>query len=201
MKEIKKEELQEIKELLIIIDSIKGFMETGPLADKKVAGIVPEIKRLADEFTTDEKGIVIFKDAHTIDSEEFRALNLPAHAIIGTEETESMEELKPFEKNAYIINKNSTCGLFGEDMKFIKMLNMMPKLVKLIVTGCELDMCVFDFAKTTKCYLNEKNRKVDVIIPENATDTFDSEFHNREEYSGYAKKLLLQSGVKFVKKF
>ena len=50
-----KEKLERIRELLIIVDMLNGFVKTGTLADQKVGRIIPEQVRLAREFLKEIK--------------------------------------------------------------------------------------------------------------------------------------------------
>ena len=49
-------------------------------------------------------------------------------------------------------------------------------------------------------YLDQINREVEVRVHEDATETFNSPFHNRDEYSQAAYLLMNQQGAKIVKK-
>ena len=123
----------------------------------------------------------------------------PVHCLKDTDEAELVDELKPFEPHSYVIEKNSTSAIFAED--FLPLIDSMTNLETIVGTGCESDICILNLFVPLKNYFNQKNRKVEIIVPENAIETFDSPTHSREEYNGIAKKLMIQSGIKVVKSY
>ena len=50
-----------------------------------------------------------------------------------------------------------------------------------------------------KNYFNQINRDVEIIIPKDTIDTYDSEEHNKNEYAHASDLLMEQSGIKLVK--
>ena len=50
-------------------------------------------------------------------------------------------------------------------------------------------------------YFNENNIDCEIIVPENATETFDAPNHSREEYKVLAKKMLQLNGIKVPQKY
>jgi len=53
-------------------------------------------------------------------------------------------------------------------------------------------------ALPTKKYFDQNNRDIEVIVPKNVVDTYDAPWHNREEYSDMAFKLMTQAGIIIV---
>ena len=49
-----------------------------------------------------------------------------------------------------------------------------------------------------KNYFDEFNKDIDVIVVKDATETYDSDVHNRELYNDMAYKLMKQAGIKVV---
>ena len=50
-------------------------------------------------------------------------------------------------------------------------------------------------------YFDETDKRVDIIIPTNAVDTYDSFNHNKNEYNEMAFKLMEQAGIKLVRRY
>ena len=101
------EYVKNVKELLITIDMVNGFIKEGTLAAPNIKRIIPkQVERIKEALASMDKGIVFIKDAHTEKSTEFKTY--PKHCIKGSSESELVDELKDFEKDALVYLKNST---------------------------------------------------------------------------------------------
>mgnify|MGYP003300245064 CR=1 FL=1 len=98
------------------------------------------------------------------------------------------------------IRKNSTSGFMTEELqKYLK--DNLKTLKEIVFAGLCSDICVLNTAVPAKMYLNQNNISCDVIVPENAIDTFDGPGHSREEYNSIAKKVLRLNGIKVPTKY
>ena len=194
---MKSKELKEIRELLIIVDMVNGFVREGIMADSYIEHIIPEQIRLIKEFLKKEEGIAFVKESHSKDCMEFKTF--PEHCVKGTSEAELVDELKPFEKDALVYEKNSTSAMFAKN--FLRDIDEMINLRNVVITGCCTDICDLYLAIPLKNYFNEYNREVDIYVPVNAVETYDAPNHNRDEYNEMAFKLMNQSGIKLVRKY
>jgi len=193
-----KEELIKMKNLLIIVDMVKGFKEFGNMAVTDAGHIDSEIVRLAKMFLDNGDDVISIQEGHTQDSQEFK--DFPEHCILGTEEAELVDCLKPFEKRMKVIRKNSTSGFVTKE--FHEYLENNKKLIrKIVFVGVCEDICVINIAIPTKMFFNENNIPCEVIVPENATETFNSPDHPREEYKTLTKKMLLLNGIKVPERY
>ncbi len=192
-----KKELEELKQLLIIVDMVNGFVKEGAMADKKIAHIIPEQLRLIKMILEKNEGLAFIKDNHELGCREFE--RFPIHCVIGTEEAELVDELKPYEKEALVYSKNSTSAIFAPN--FMKDIQRMKNLKEVIITGCCTDICDMNLAIPLQNYFDQNNQKVDIIVPTNAVETYDAPYHNRDEYTKMAYKFLEQSGIQLVKKY
>ena len=190
----RKEIIKEYKKLLYIVDIVKGFTTEGVMHDPYILNTVPHQLKLIEKFKNENEGIAFVKEAHTIDSTEFK--NFPPHCIIGTSEAELIEELKPYEKDALVYPKNSTSAIFAPNV--INDLDKMKNLELITAAGCCSDICLPNFLIPLKNYFNQNNRDIDIAIVKKASETYDSPIHNREEYSNMAYKLMEQSGIHVV---
>lgn len=192
-----KKELEELKQLLIIVDMVNGFVKEGAMADKKIAHIIPEQLRLIKMILEKNEGLAFIKDNHELGCREFE--RFPIHCVIGTEEAELVDELKPYEKEALVYPKNSTSAIFAPN--FMEDIQRMKNLKEVIITGCCTDICDMNLAIPLQNYFDQNNQKVDIIVPTNAVETYDAPYHNRDEYTKMAYKFLEQSGIQLVKKY
>jgi nicotinamidase-related amidase len=189
--------LENIKKLLINIDMVNGFIRVGALHDPKIAEIIPEQFRLIEMFLRNNDGLAFVKEAHEENCREFD--RYPVHCLKGTHEAELVDELKPYEKDALVYLKNSTSAIFAPN--FMDDIKQMKNLKEIVITGCCTDICDFNLAVPLNNYFDQVNRRVQIVMPTNAVETFDAPFHNREEYTEAAYKLLRQAGIKLVKKY
>ena len=189
--------LEELKELLIVVDMVNGFITEGKMADPYIKNIIPEQIRLIKNFLDRNEGIAFIKDNHEIGCREFK--RYPEHCVIGTRESELADELKPFEKDALVYAKNSTSTMFAPN--FIDDIKKMHNLKEIVITGCCTDICVLNLAIPIQNYFDENDKDIKIIIPKNAVETYDSPLHNRDEYNEMAFKFLEQAGIQLVKKY
>lgn len=192
-----KNKLNEIRELLIVVDMVNGFIREGALADCGLTQIVPEIVKMVVEYQKRGQGILFVKDEHTDRSAEFK--NFPVHCLKGASECELIEELKKYEEDNMSIVKNSTSAIFAHG--FLKLIDLMPNLKRVVGCGVEAYICVLNLFIPLKNYFDQNNRYVDVFVVEDAIDTFNTPCHPRDVYLNASKLLMRQSGIKLVKKY
>ena len=184
-----------MKKLLLVIDMVNGFVKEGALADKAINNITPNIINLIKKYVQEENDIISIQEGHNKNSKEFK--NFPKHCILGTEEAELIEELKPYESNMKLIRKNSTSGFLTKEFyDYIK--NNENNLKEIALCGCCTDLCVMNFAIPLKNYINENDLDIDVVIYKNAVETYDAPNHNRKEYNEIAFKIMEQNGIKLI---
>lgn len=183
---------EELQELLIVVDMINGFIKEGNMADPTINHITPRIIKLIEDVIRREEGLAFIKDTHNINSTEFK--KFPIHCLEGTSEAEVIAELKKYEQYGLSYKKNSTSTMFAKN--FMNDIDQMKKLRKVIITGCCTDICVMNLAIPLINYFDELDREVEIIVPENAVETYNAPYHNRAEYNEIALKLMKQAGVR-----
>lgn len=189
--------INKIEELLIVVDMVNGFVVDGPMADSYIQTIIPPIRREMVKFTKDEtKDVVVIKEGHNKGAVEFNSY--PEHCVIGTKEAELVDGLKDLEPYAHIYLKNSTSAIWADGfMDLIKQYVANPKFKRIIITGCCTDICIMNLAIPLKMFFNQFNIDVEVMIPENAVETFNIPgVHERKEWNSMALKMLQQAGIK-----
>jgi nicotinamidase-related amidase len=154
-------------------DMVVGFCDRGNLASERVgalrAPIVDLFKRAHDLGV---RHFVLLQDTHDPETPEFEAW--PRHCVRGTEEAETIAELKalPFADRFTVIEKNSLNPAI--ETTFNPWLDAHPELRTLIVVGNCTDLCVYQLAMHLRMRHDARNVPgVEVIVPANAVDTFD----------------------------
>ncbi|MEA5026229.1 MAG: isochorismatase family cysteine hydrolase [Erysipelotrichaceae bacterium] len=189
--------IDQIKKLLIIVDMIKGFVNNGPMADIGISHVIPEQLRLIELIKTEEDGIAFIKDVHDRNCREFK--RYPQHCVANTAEAELVDELLPYETEALVYPKNSTCALFNPH--FLPDLKKMTALQEIVIVGCCTDICVMNLAIPLQNYLDEHNRDLLITIPMDAVETYHAPGHDRAEYNEMAFKLLRQAGINLIEHY
>lgn len=189
--------IKEVKKALIVVDMVNGFIREGNMMDSSIEKIIPEIERLIKEFIKEDEGLIFIKDCHEKGAIEFK--KFPEHCVKGTSEADLVDELLKYEQNALVYEKNSTSAMFAPH--FIDDISKMENLNEVVITGCCTDICVSNLAIPLQNYFDENNKKVNIIVPENAVETYDAPYHPRDIYNDMAFKLMNQAGIKLVKKY
>lgn len=180
--------------VFVIVDMINGFAREGALASPRVEALIPVIADLSKKCDDYKFSKLAFADCHTEASPEFGAY--PVHCMAGSSEGEIVDEIK--EIGGYtLIPKNSTNGFLEEGFK--KWLEENPEVDTFIVAGDCTDICVQQFAITLKTWFNMQNKKVRVIVPINAVDTYDLGAHEAELMNVMALYNMIINGVEVVK--
>lgn len=184
------------KSVLFIVDMNNGFARQGALSSTRVEKIIPNIVKNIEIFKKINNPIIAFTDSHKEDSLEFKSY--PVHCLQNSYESELVDEIKEI-KDIIIIEKSSTNGFLEEESK-----NYIDDFIdkgyrEYIVCGCITDVCVKQFAQTLKAYFNVKNKDIDVIVPINSVDTYDSPEHNAQIINLFSFYEMRNSGIKVVK--
>ncbi len=158
---------------LVIVDLVNGFVSEGALQSPRVAGIVPTIRNLMQEFFKREIPVVVFADTHNEESPEFEVY--PPHCLTGTSECAVVAELESIGTYT-LMPKNSTNGFL--EPEFQAWLKANPTVKNFVVVGDCTDICIEQFAKTLKAYFNMVNARAKVVVPVEAVETFDLEATN-----------------------
>lgn len=186
-----------MKDMLIVVDMVNGFVREGMLHDEEIGSIIPRQEEMIQNYL-EKGGLVLFiKDTHNINSKEFERFN-GMHCLKGTYEAELVDELKKYENldNVISIEKNSTS--FMEAPKFRNLIECLNDLENIDIIGCCTDICVFNGAIGLANYRDEWDKKFNINVHEDMIATYGE--NNRKEYVDAAKLLMLQQGINLVKK-
>ena len=184
-----------MRNLLVVIDMVNGFVNFGALADKKIGKIAPTIINMIKDAEKNGYEILAFKDCHNKDDEEFQTF--PPHCLKGTEESELIPEIKKYEdKFDYIIGKNTTNGFVTKQFKALMNIR---KYDNVVVCGCCTDICVLNFVESYTNHIKNNNLDTNIYVVKNACYTFDGQNHNAEKYHNLALEQMEKMGAKIVK--
>lgn len=192
-----KENLEIIKSGLIVVDMVNGFINEGKMADPYIKNIIDENVKLIDSFLENNYPIIAFRDCHEKGAAEFKSF--PEHCLKGTNESEPVNEIKIYEDRIKVFLKNSTNGIYANG--FIEYINSLKEVNEFVVTGCCTDICVMQLATSLKTYFNAVNKNINIVVPMNAVETYDSNIHRRSEYNIKAFDLMNQAGIKIVNEY
>ena len=195
---MEKEKLEKIKNLLIVVDMVNGFVREGMLHDEAIARTINRQIELIKEAKAAGKLIVFIKDTHTKDSAEFERFGDLPHCLENTTESELVDELKEFEngEDTISIEKNATNCMEAPDFRLL--METQPNMNEFDIVGCCSDICVFDSAMGIAGYLDQNNRRHIIRVHEDAIATYAEA--DRGNYVEAAKLLAEQHGIQYVKK-
>lgn len=159
--------LEELKRpVVFVVDMINGFVFEGALADAKINDITASIKALLEDVSA---RTFFIADAHPPKTREF--ISYPTHCVIGTNESEVIEELQPYIHELF--HKNSTNTFTSPDFQAFLKEGRLEAYEDIILTGCCSDICILQFALCLNAWLNEHNMvEKRLIIPMNCIDTY-----------------------------
>ena len=181
--------------IIFVVDMINGFVKEGALHDEAISKTIQPICDLLDK----EVGRGIFvADAHPPKTREF--LSYPSHCVIGTRESEVVEELYPYVHELF--HKNSTNTFTSVDFQqFLK--ERMPMYQDIVICGCCSDICIMQFALCLNAWLNEHNEtKKRVIIPMDCIDTYHiDDVHDAVEWNEFSIRNMEANGIQVVAGF
>ncbi len=187
--------IKDAKELLITIDMINGFVKEGNLAAPSIKRIIPRQQEILKEAVEDNKtGIIFIRDSHQKDSVELK--RYAEHCLAGSWESEVIDELKDFTIYSLSFFKNNT------NLTYVLQdtLSLFKNLEKVKLMGCLSDICVLHGALGLRNYFDEVNRDVDVMVYEDAIDTFDAPNHQADLINQESLRFMENNGVKVIKK-
>ena len=189
------ETLCDDKTALVIVDMVNGFLTEGVLSSPRAASVLPAVEQLLRFAKAHFRfPSVAFADCHEPDCIEFQSF--PPHCIRGTSESElapSLQTIGGYQR----IQKNSTNGFLAP--AFQDYLNRQPEIERIVVCGVCTDICVLQFALTLKTYCNQNDRKLEVLLPVNAVETYDAPGHNADLLQAAALQIMQQAGITLVK--
>lgn len=188
---------KQVKRLLINVDMVNGFINEGAMSDYGIASIVQNQKELIANCNAENDYLIFVKEGHNENCTEFE--KFPAHCVKGTKEAEIIDELQEFANKGNTYEKNCTSAVFAKNL--LRDITKMVNLQEVIIMGCCTDICILNLALPLVNYFDQLNKNISVCVPKNTVETYNADFHNRQEYNEIAFKLMKQAGVNVVDKY
>lgn len=157
---------KELKDpVIFVVDMIEGFVHEGALHDEAIHAATMHIESLIRDA---EQRVIFIADSHPPKTREF--ISYPSHCVIGTKESEVIQELQPYVQE--LMRKNSTNTFTCPDFQlFLK--ERLKNYRDIVITGCCTDICILQFALCLNAWLNEHNKTEQrIIIPLSCVDTY-----------------------------
>jgi len=155
-----------MKNVVIVMDMLKGFDNMGNMANPRTAKIILNIKRLLKKKIKEGWKVIFLCDEHEPNDKEFKMFR--PHCIKGSEETEIIDELQGFTKKAEVIKKTGLSGFFKTNLGEIL---EREKPEEVIVVGVCTDICVLHVVAELRF------RDYKVIVPVHCVETYDASGH------------------------
>ena len=190
------ENLEKYEKAIYIVDMNNGFVNFGPMANPKYNELVREQVKLINKLRKEEGLVNFILEGHKKDALEFKTY--PKHCILGTKEAELIPQLinEQDKENTKTYYKNSINGMLNRNLQ--DDIKRLKRLKEIIVAGVCTDLCVMDFVRTYLRYLDEIDKEVKLFVVKDATSTFDTIDHNKEEWESIAYKVMAQAGAIIV---
>ncbi len=150
----------------IVVDVLNGFTREGNLASPRCLEAIPRIKQVIEQRRGAGDQLIFLADTHDPDDKEFEIF--PVHCVRGTHESEVVDELQPYLRDARLIRKRRYSGFFETDLEAV-LRQLRPDQVTVI--GVCTDICVLHTVADLR------NRDYRVIVPADAVATFDGPGH------------------------
>lgn len=177
--------------IVFVVDMINGFIKEGALHDKAILDIIQPMQQMLDKL---QCRTIFVADSHPPMAKEFEAY--PKHCVIGTSESEIVDELKTYVHE--VIHKNSTNTFFAPDFQlFLK--ERFNDYQDIIICGCCTDICVMQFALSLQAYIHEHNLNQRVIVCSDLVETYHiDQVHDACAYNQFALDIMKASGIVIV---
>jgi len=160
------------KAAIISIDLVNGFCNSGALARQRMDAIIkPSVALLNSSWKMGLRHIVLLQDTHEEEAVEFA--QWPPHCVRGTEESETVSEIKslPFYPQMVTFAKNSIHP--GLNTGFQGWLDSHAEVGTFIVMGDCTDLCTYQLAMHLRLDANAHQKQRRVIAPANCIQTYD----------------------------
>ncbi len=154
--------------VLIVTDMLVGFLEEGkPLyCGDDARKIIPFVRDKVDEFVQAGEPVIFVADSHAPDDAEFKMF--PPHCVAGTDETELIEELRPFRDKGTLVEKTRYSALYNT--RLLELLaELKPDVIEIV--GVCTNICVLYTVEGLR------SRGYRVVVHRDGVASFDKAAH------------------------
>lgn len=185
---IRKVPLDPARTVVVNINTVNGYFKDGYFASPQVAAKIPRLIQMNEYFLHSRR--LFIHDAHSFQSAEFKTF--PEHCATRDEQT-VIEELDRFLPGATVIAKNGTNPFFCPE--YLRWTAENKDVVNYVIGGGMTDICVMQYALALKAYANQNDKKMNVVVLENATQSFNTEAHDGNVMHRFALYNMMLNGV------
>ena len=188
-----------MKQKLVIVDLVNGFLVDGPLADPGIRkNIIKEVEIAVQQFIKNGQEVIAVSDNHLETDEEFK--QYPVHCLKGSWESELVPELKKYQDAGLIrVIEKRTTDAYNEQ-EYIEWLDNNRDADRMVFTGCLSEVCVYNLVNSTLGHIIANDYNIEVVVPENMVDTFNAEGHERGEVNKKALAEMYEMGATIITK-
>lgn len=185
---IRKLPLDPAKTVVVNVNTVNGYFKDGYFASALVSPKITRLIQMNEYFLHSRKLFIC--DAHNFQSAEFKTF--PEHCAT-KEEQAVIEELNRFIPGSEIIRKNGTNPFFCTD--YLHWTSENKDILNYVIGGGMTDICVMQYALALKAYANQNDKKINVVVLENATQSFNTEAHDGNVMHRFALYNMMLNGV------
>ena len=157
---------------VFVVDMINGFCHEGPLAGKRVKGLIAPVQAAIERcHSLGVRHFLLPQDTHNPDALEFGQFG--PHCVAGQDESDTVPELAglPAAAAYTVVEKNSLHPAYGTGLA--QWLGQHPEVRCFLVIGDCTDLCVYQTAMYLRLSANAVQRDCQVVVPENCVQTYD----------------------------
>ena len=185
---LRKVPLDPAKTVVVNMNTVNGYFKNGYFASTSTSPKIPRLIQM-NEYFLHSRRLFIY-DTHSFQSSEFKTF--PEHCATRDEQS-VIEELDRFLLGATVIEKNGTNPFFCPE--YLKWIAENKDVINYVIGGSMTDLCVMQYALSLKAYANQNNKKLNVVVLENATQSFNTEAHDGNVMHRFALYNMMLNGV------
>ncbi len=185
---IRKVPLDPARTVVVNLNTVNGYFKDGYFSSPQTTAKIPRLIQM-NEYFLHSRRLFIY-DAHDFQSVEFKTF--PEHCATKEEQT-VIEELERFLPGATVIQKNGTNPFFCPD--YLRWVAENKNVVNYVIGGGMTDLSVMQYALSLKAYANQNDKKLNVVVLENATHSFTTEAHDGNVMHRFALYNMMLNGV------
>ncbi|MBQ6809096.1 MAG: isochorismatase family protein [Clostridia bacterium] len=185
---IRKIPLDPARTVVVNMNTVNGYFKDGYFSSPAAVAKIPKLIQL-NEYFLHSRRLFIY-DTHNFQSSEFKTF--PEHCTT-KEECAVIDELERFLPGATVIEKNGTNPFFCP--AYLRWTAENKNAVNFVICGGMTDISVMQYALSLKAYANQNNKKLNVVVLENATQSFSTEAHDGNVMHRFALYNMMLNGV------
>ena len=154
--------------VLLVVDMLVGFLDQEkPLyCGDDARNIIPFVRDKVEELVQAGEPVIFVADSHAPDDAEFKMF--PPHCVAGTDETELIEELRPFRDKGTLVEKTRYNALYNTRLLGL-LAELKPDVIEIV--GVCTNICVLYTVEGLR------NRDYSIVVHRDGVASFDKAAH------------------------